>query len=87
MLRRLNIAAIRPLLLGLLVQEPDVIPSRFALLRCHVPHAAGRRSGDDGRAATDGKFSVPYDSGARGFFVRLNRSFILFVKASSTVLA
>jgi hypothetical protein len=39
----------------------------------------------DGRGATDGKFSVPYDSGARGFFVRLNRSFILFVKASSTV--
>jgi hypothetical protein len=39
----------------------------------------------DGRCAIDGKFSVPYDSGAGGFFGRLNRSFILFVKASSTV--
>jgi len=74
------------LLLGLLVQEPSVIPSRFALLRCHVPHSARRRSGDDGgRCAIDGKFSVPYDSGGAGFFDRLNRSFILFVKASSTV--
>jgi len=41
----------------------------------------------DGRGRTDGKFFVPYDSGARGFFFRLNRSFMLFVKASSTVLA
>jgi hypothetical protein len=39
----------------------------------------------DGRCAIDGKFSVPHDSGARISFVRLNRSFILFVKASSTV--
>jgi hypothetical protein len=39
----------------------------------------------DGLCAIDGKFSVPYESVARGFFDRLNRSFILFVKASSIV--
>jgi hypothetical protein len=39
----------------------------------------------DGRRAIDGKFSVPYDSGGADFFDRLNRSFILIVKASSTV--
>jgi hypothetical protein len=40
---------------------------------------------EDGRGATDGKFSVPYDSGARGFFVVFHQLFILFRKASSTV--
>jgi hypothetical protein len=51
---------------------------------CLTPQDADRAT-MDGRCAIDGKFSVPHDSGARGFFVRLNRSFILFVKASSTV--
>jgi len=39
----------------------------------------------NGRGAIDGKFSVPYDSGGADFFGRLNRSFSLFVKTSSTV--
>jgi hypothetical protein len=51
---------------------------------CLAPQDADRAT-MDGRGATDGKFSVLYDSGAREFFVRFNRSFILFVKASSTV--
>jgi len=74
------------LFLGLLVQESDVIlpVSRFCAVTCLTPQDADPAT-MDGRGATDGKFSVPYDSGARGFFVRLNRSFILFVKASSTV--
>jgi pilus assembly protein Flp/PilA len=38
----------------------------------------------DGRCAIDGKFSVPYHSGAH-FFVRLKQSFSLFLKAASTV--
>ena len=71
-------------LLGLLVQESDVIPSRFCAVMCLTLQDADPAT-MDGRGATDGKFSVPYDSGARGFFVRLNRSFILFVKVSSTV--
>jgi hypothetical protein len=51
---------------------------------CLTPQDADRAT-MDGRRAIDGKFSVSYDSGARGFFVRLSRLFILFVKASSTV--
>jgi hypothetical protein len=51
---------------------------------CLTPQDVDRAT-MDGRHAIDGKFSVPYDAGARIFFVRLNRSFILFVKASSTV--
>jgi hypothetical protein len=51
---------------------------------CLTPQDADRAT-VDGRCGIDGKFSVPYDSGAGGFFVCLNRSFILFVKASSTV--
>ena len=76
-LRRLNIAAIRPMMQAQAAdmsatrcssvssQEPDVIPSRFALLRCHVPHSQDAdRAMMDGRCAIDGKFSVPYDSEA-----------------------
>jgi hypothetical protein len=74
------------LLPSLLVQEPDVVLSRFALLRRHVPLL--RRPPIvrlmDERWAIDGKFSVPYDPGAR-FRLRLNQSFSLFLKASSTV--
>jgi len=51
---------------------------------CRTPEDADRAT-VDGRRAIDGKFSVPYDSGGADFFDRLNRSFILFVKASSTV--
>jgi len=51
---------------------------------CLTPQDADRAT-MDGRRAIDGKFSVPYDSGGPDFFDRLNRSFILFVKASSTV--
>jgi hypothetical protein len=40
--------------------------------------------GRDGLAVSDGKFSVPRPQG-RDFFGRLNQSFNLFVKTSSTV--
>jgi hypothetical protein len=74
------------LLLGLLVQEPDVVFSRFALLRSHV---RSLRKTPTGRRWTGGAQSMvnfPYRTiPGRDFFVGLNRSFILFVKASSTV--
>ncbi len=57
---------------------------RLCAVICVTPQHADRAT-MDGRGAIDGKFSVPYDSKACGFFFRLNRSFILFVKASSTV--
>jgi hypothetical protein len=46
------------LLLGLLVQEPDVVLSRFALLRSHVRSHRKTPIGAmmDGRCAIDGKF-------------------------------
>jgi hypothetical protein len=57
---------------------------RFCAFGCLTPQDADRAT-MGGRCAIDGKFSVPYDRAVRLFFVRLNRSFILFVKVSSTV--
>jgi hypothetical protein len=57
---------------------------RFCAFMRLTPQDADRAT-MGGRCAIDGKLSVAYDSVARIFFVRLNRTFILFVKISSTV--